>query len=131
MDKERKVRVLMAKLGLDAHDSGAKIVSSWLRDAGFEVIYLGMFNTPEKIVKAALDEDVGIIGISSLSGEHLPVAEKLSELAREYKMERVKLIFGGVIPEEDIPRLKELGVSEVFGPGTLKETIIQAVKSLA
>lgn len=115
---EKKIRVLIAKPGLDGHDRGAKVVARALRDAGFEVIYTGLRQTPEQIVEAAVAEDVDAIGLSLLSGAHNYLFPKVIELLREKKADDILVFGGGVIPEEDIPGLKEAGVSEVFTPGT-------------
>ena len=115
---EKKIRVLIAKPGLDGHDRGAKVVARALRDAGFEVIYTGLRQTPEQIVEAAVAEDVDAIGLSLLSGAHNYLFPKVIELLREKKADDILVFGGGVIPEEDIPGLKAAGVSEVFTPGT-------------
>lgn len=132
-DRKRKtgrpIRVLMTKAGLDGHDRGAKVVSALLRKAGMEVIYLGMYQTPEMIVQAALEEDVDVVGLSSLSGEHLSFTPKVVELLEKKKLGDRLLIMGGVIPTEDIPRLKEMGVAEVFTAGSLTESIIEFIRN--
>ena len=115
---ERKIRVLVAKPGLDGHDRGAKVVARALRDAGMEVIYTGLRQTPEMIAQAALQEDVDVVGISMLSGAHLALLPRITELLRESDMGDVLIIAGGIIPDEDVPLLKESGVRAVFGPGT-------------
>ncbi len=125
----RPIRVLIAKAGLDGHDRGAKVVSALLRKAGMEVIYVGMFQTPEMIVQAALEEDVDVVGLSSLSGEHLAFTPKVVELLKEKKLVDTLLIMGGVIPTEDIPRLKEMGVAEVFTAGSLTKSIVEFIRS--
>ena len=125
----RRIRVLIAKAGLDGHDRGAKVVSALLREAGMEVIYLGMYQTPEMIVQAALEEDVDVVGLSSLSGEHLSFTPKVVELLEKKKLGDRLLIMGGVIPTEDIPRLKEMGVAEVFTAGSLTESIIEFIRN--
>ena len=124
----RPIRVLIAKAGLDGHDRGAKVVSALLREAGMEVIYVGMYQTPQMIVQAALEEDVDVVGLSSLSGEHLSFTPKVVELLREKKLSDTLLIMGGVIPTEDIPRLKEMGVAEVFTAGSLTESIVEFIR---
>jgi len=129
MNSSRRTRVLMAKAGLDGHDRGVKVVSALLRDAGMEVIYLGPYQTPQSIVQAAIEEDADVIGLSSLSGEHLSFAPKVVELLRERKLNDVLLIMGGVIPIEDIPALKDMGVAEVFTAGSLTQTIIDFIGS--
>jgi methylmalonyl-CoA mutase, C-terminal domain len=115
---ERKIRVVLAKPGLDGHDRGAKVIANALRDAGMEVIYLGLRQTPQMIVSAALQEDADVISLSILSGAHMTIFPKVLELLKEHDMHDVLLIGGGVIPEEDIRTLKDLGVAEIFGPGT-------------
>ena len=124
----RPIRVLMAKAGLDGHDRGARVVSALLREAGMEVIYVGMYQTPQMIVQAALEEDVDVVGLSSLSGEHLSFTPKVVELLKEKKLGDTLLIMGGVIPTEDIPRLKEMGVAEVFIAGSLTESIVEFIR---
>jgi methylmalonyl-CoA mutase C-terminal domain/subunit len=115
---ERPVRVLIAKVGLDGHDRGAKVIATALRDAGMEVIYSGLRQTPEMVVNAALQEDVDAIGISILSGAHMTVFPKVMTLMREKGMDDVLLTGGGIIPEDDMRRLREMGVGELFEPGT-------------
>jgi methylmalonyl-CoA mutase C-terminal domain/subunit len=126
---ERKIRVLVAKPGLDGHDRGAKVVARALRDAGMEVIYTGLRQTPEMVAEAALQEDVDVIGLSILSGAHMALVPRILELLRQNGQEHVKVFVGGIIPDEDIPRLRELGVVGVYGPGTLTETIIQDIRA--
>jgi methylmalonyl-CoA mutase, C-terminal domain len=125
---ERKIRVLLAKPGLDGHDRGVKVIARALRDAGMEVIYTGLRQTPEQIVNAALQEDTDIIGLSILSGAHMTIFPRVLELMRERGMEDVILFGGGIIPEDDTPKLKELGVGEVFLPGTSTEEIIKYIR---
>lgn len=129
---ERKIRVLIAKPGLDGHDRGAKVVARGLRDVGMEVIYTGLRQTPEQIVQSAIQEDVDVIGLSVLSGAHEYYCRRVLELLREKGAGHIVLVVGGVIPPEDIPRLKEMGVAQVFGPGTpiseVAEFIRQVVK---
>jgi len=125
---ERRVRVLVAKPGLDGHDRGAKVMVRALRDAGMEVIYTGIRQTPEQIVEAAVQEDVDVVGLSILSGAHMTLFPKITRLLKERGMDDVLVIGGGIIPEEDIPALKEAGIAEVFGPGTLIETIVKYIK---
>lgn len=115
---DRPIRVLMCKVGLDGHDRGAKVVAAALRDAGMEVIYTGLRKTPEQVVAAALEEDVDVIGVSILSGAHLTVFRKLRDQLAAEGMDRVIVIGGGVIPDDDIEELKALGVDHVFTPGT-------------
>jgi len=127
MAKERKIKILVTKIGLDGHDRGAKVISSLLKEAGMEVIYLGMYQTPEAIIKAAIDEDVDVIGISYLSGEHLIFTPKIVEEMKKNDLDDVLLIAGGTFPAEDIPVMKEMGIDEVFGAGSLTEPIIQYI----
>lgn len=127
MQAGKKIRVLIAKPGLDSHDRGAKIVARALRDAGMEVIYTGLRQTPEQIVETALQEDVDVIGLSILSGAHLALFPRIMELLRQKGLTDVLVFAGGIIPEEDIPELKKIGIKEVFGPGTPTETIIKYV----
>jgi methylmalonyl-CoA mutase C-terminal domain/subunit len=127
--RSQPIRVLIAKAGLDGHDRGAKVVSALLREAGMEVIYVGMYQTPQMIVQAALEEDVDVVGLSSLSGEHLSFTPKVVELLREKKLGDKLVIMGGVIPTEDIPRLKEMGVAEVFTAGSLTKSIVEFIKN--
>jgi methylmalonyl-CoA mutase C-terminal domain/subunit len=129
MEEGRKIRVLIAKPGLDGHDRGAKVVARALRDAGMEVIYSGIRQTPEMIVQAALQEDVDVVGLSILSGAHMALFPKIMALLKEKGMEGVKVFAGGIIPEEDVPQLKEMGITAVFGPGTSTQEIIEAVRS--
>jgi methylmalonyl-CoA mutase C-terminal domain/subunit len=126
--KGEKIRVLIAKLGLDGHDRGAKIVARALRDAGMEVIYTGLRQTPEQIVETAIQEDVNVIGLSILSGAHTHLFPRLMELLKENKVEDIVVIGGGVIPEEDIYGLKKIGIAEVFTPGTNTRDIIEFIK---
>jgi len=125
----RPIRVLLAKAGLDGHDRGVKVISALLREAGVEVIYLGMYQTPETIAQAALEEDVDVVGLSSLSGEHLSFTPRVVEMLKEKKLGDTLLIMGGVIPTEDIPRLKEMGVAEVFTAGSLTESIVEFIRN--
>lgn len=121
---ERIIRVLIAKPGLDGHDRGAKVVARALRDAGMEVIYTGLRQTPEMIAEAALQEDVDAVGMSILSGAHMALVPRVLELLKANRQERVKVFVGGIIPDEDIPRLLEMGVVGVYGPGTLTDRIV-------
>jgi methylmalonyl-CoA mutase C-terminal domain/subunit len=121
---EQIIRVLIAKPGLDGHDRGAKVVARALRDAGMEVIYTGLRQTPEMIAEASLQEDVDAVGMSILSGAHMTLVPRVLELLKANGQERVKVFVGGIIPDEDIPRLLELGVVGVYGPGTLTDTIV-------
>ncbi len=126
---ERKIRVLVAKPGLDGHDRGAKIVARALRDAGMEVIYTGLRQTPEMIAEAALQEDVDAIGLSILSGAHMALVPRIMELLRENGLDDVKVFVGGIIPDDDVPRLLEIGVAGVYGPGTLTDQIVRDVQT--
>jgi methylmalonyl-CoA mutase C-terminal domain/subunit len=123
-----RIRVLVAKPGLDGHDRGAKIIARAFRDAGFEVIYTGLRQTPDQVVTAALQEDVDVIGLSVLSGAHMTLCPRIMELMKKEKLDDVLVLVGGIIPDQDIPRLKELGVSEVFQPGVSTEDIIDYVR---
>ena len=125
---ERKIRVLIAKPGLDGHDRGAKVVARALRDAGMEVIYTGLRQTPEMIAEAALQEDVDAVGLSILSGAHMALVPRIMELLRENGQEHVAVFVGGIIPDEDVPRLLELGVYAVYGPGTLTDKVITDIR---
>jgi methylmalonyl-CoA mutase C-terminal domain/subunit len=125
-----KIRVLMAKPGLDGHDRGAKVVSRALRDAGMEVVYTGLRQTPEMIAEAALQEDVQVIGLSILSGAHMAIIPRLFELIKENGQENVKVFVGGIIPDEDVPKLKEMGVVGIYGPGTSTHEIVQDIRSI-
>ena len=124
----RPVRVLVAKVGLDGHDRGAKVIATALRDAGMEVIYTGLRQTPEMVVTAALQEDVDAIGISILSGAHMTVFPKVITLMKEKEMSDVLLTGGGIIPEEDIKKLNEMGVGRLFAPGTSTSEIAEYIK---
>jgi len=126
-----KIRVLIAKPGLDGHDRGAKVVVRGLRDVGMEVIYLGLRVTPEQIVEAAIQEDVDVVGLSCLSGAHMLLFPKTMELLRKKGLKDVVVVAGGIIPEKDIPHLKEAGVAEVFGPGTSIATIANFITTKA
>jgi len=125
----RKIRILTAKVGLDGHDRGVKVVSRALRDAGVEVIYAGLHQTPEMVVEAALQEDVDGIGISLHSGAHMTLIPKVLKLLKEREMTDVVVFVGGIIPEDDIVELKQMGVADVFTPGTSLQTIIDFVNS--
>jgi len=127
--KEKKIRVLIAKPGLDSHDRGAKIVARALRDAGMEVIYTGLRQTPEQIAETALQEDVDVIGLSILSGAHATLFPKIMQLLKKKGMTDVMVFAGGIIPEEDVPALKKVGIREVFGPGTPTSTLIEYVRN--
>jgi methylmalonyl-CoA mutase C-terminal domain/subunit len=121
---ERKIRVLVAKPGLDGHDRGAKVIARALRDAGMEVIYTGLRQTPEMIAAAALQEDVDAVGVSILSGAHNTLCPRIVELLQARGMDDCLVLVGGIVPKEDVPRLKEMGVAEVFLPGTSTEDIV-------
>ncbi|MCX6174101.1 MAG: cobalamin B12-binding domain-containing protein [Ignavibacteriales bacterium] len=125
---DSKIRVLVAKAGLDGHDRGAKVVAAALRDAGMEVIYTGLRQTPEMIVEAAIQEDVDAIGISILSGAHMTLFPKILNLMKEKEVNDILLFGGGIIPAEDLKKLKELGVGELFTPGTSTQEIIKYLK---
>ena len=124
---DKKIRVLIAKPGLDGHDRGAKVVARALRDAGMEVIYTGLRQTPAMIAEAALQEDVDVIGLSILSGAHLVLVPRIVELVRANGQNDVRIFVGGIIPEEDVPVLKAAGVSEIYGPGTATTKIIEDI----
>ncbi len=125
---ERKIRVLVAKPGLDGHDRGAKVVARALRDAGMEVIYTGLRQTPEMIADAALQEDVDVVGLSILSGAHMALVPRVLELLAENGQQDVKVFLGGIVPDEDIPKLKEMGVTGVYGPGANTDAIVQDIR---
>jgi methylmalonyl-CoA mutase C-terminal domain/subunit len=126
---EERIRVLLAKPGLDGHDRGVKVIARALRDAGMEVIYTGLRQTPEMVVNAAVQEDVDAIGLSILSGAHMTLFPRVVELAREAGLDDVIIFGGGIIPDEDISRLKELGVTEVFTPGARMEQIVEFIRN--
>jgi len=128
VSSEQKIRVLIAKPGLDGHDRGAKVVARALRDAGMEVIYTGLRQTPEQIAEAALQEDVQVVGLSILSGAHNHLFPRVVKLLREKGMNDVLVIGGGVIPQDDIPGLKEAGVAEIFTPGTPTAEIVKYIR---
>jgi methylmalonyl-CoA mutase C-terminal domain/subunit len=125
------IRVLIAKPGLDGHDRGAKVLVRTLRDAGFEVVYTGLFQTPEMIATAALQEDVQVIGLSILSGAHMTLIPRIMDELRARGLDDVLVVAGGTIPRDDIPALKALGVAEVFGPGTLLTAIVAYIRDHA
>lgn len=126
---ERKIRVLVAKPGLDGHDRGAKVIARALRDAGMEVIYTGLRQTPEQVVSAAIQEDVDVIAMSILSGAHNHLFPRVMELLRDKKIDDVLVVGGGVIPDDDIPGLKAAGIAEVFTPGTPTTTTIEFIRN--
>lgn len=125
---ERPIRVIVAKVGLDGHDRGAKVVARAFRDAGMEVIYTGLHRTPEEVVQAALEEDVDVVGLSVLSGAHMTVVPRVLSLLREEGMDDVVVVVGGIVPDEDARRLREMGVAEVFGPGTETAMLVDFVR---
>ncbi len=128
---EHKIRVLIAKVGLDGHDRGAKVIAAALRDAGMEVIYTGLRKTPEMVVEAALQEDVDAIGISLLSGAHMTVFPRVLQLMKDKGLSDVLLVGGGIIPDQDIKTLKEMGVGELFTPGASTIDIVDYIKKWA
>ncbi len=125
---ERKIRILVAKPGLDGHDRGAKVVARALRDAGFEVIYTGIRQTPEMIAEAALQEDVDVVGLSILSGAHMALVPRIMELLHERGMDDVLVILGGIIPDEDMEALVKMGVRGIFGPGSGTQEIVDFLR---
>jgi methylmalonyl-CoA mutase, C-terminal domain len=127
---ERKIRVLIAKPGLDGHDRGAKVVARALRDAGMEVIYTGLRQTPEMIAEAALQEDVDIVGLSVLSGAHMALVPRVLELLKANGQEGVKVFIGGIIPDEDVPQLQAMGVTGVYGPGASTQAIAEDIRRI-
>jgi len=128
MSSERKIRVVVAKPGLNSHDRGAKVVARALRDAGMEVIYTGLRQTPEQIVETALQEDVDVIALSILSGAHMTLLPRTMELLKQKRLADILVFAGGIIPAEDVPALKKIGIAEVFGPGTPTDTLVKFVK---
>lgn len=128
MEKERKIRVVVAKPGLDGHDRGAKVVARALRDAGMEVIYTGIRQTPEQIVQAVIQEDVDVLCLSSLSGAHDYLFPRITEILKEKGVDDILVLGGGVIPDEDVPALKAAGVAETFGPGSFTRDIISYIR---
>ena len=128
MDKERKIRILLAKPGLDGHDRGAKLLARVFMEAGMEVIYTGLRQTPEMIVEAALQEDADVVGLSSLSGVHNYFFPRVMELLRQKDMNDVLVLGGGIIPFEDVAELKKFGIAEIFGPGTHTEDIVKFIR---
>jgi methylmalonyl-CoA mutase C-terminal domain/subunit len=125
---ERQIRVLVAKPGLDGHDRGAKVIARALRDAGMEVVYTGLRQTPEMIAEAALQEDVSVVGLSILSGAHMALVPRIVELLKAQGMGEVIVIVGGIVPDEDVPTLKQMGVCEVFGPGANTHDIVRTIR---
>ena len=129
MSVNKKIRVLLAKPGLDGHDRGVKVVARAIRDAGMEIIYTGLHKSPEQIIEAALQEDVDVIGLSSLSGSHMALFSRIMELLEEHEMSDDTLVIaGGIIPDEDIIRLKEIGIQGIFGPGTDTKAITNYIR---
>lgn len=127
----KKIRVLIAKPGLDGHDRGAKVVARALRDAGMEVIYTGLRQSPEDIVEAAIQEDVDAVGLSCLSGAHMSLFPEVVKLLKQKKAEDIVVVGGGIIPDEDVPKLKDAGIKAVFGPGTSLNDIVEFFRSAA
>ena len=126
-----KIRVIVAKPGLDGHDRGAKVIARAFRDAGFEVIYTGLRQTPEQIVNAALQEDADVVGLSVLSGAHMTLCPRITELMKKEGLNDVMVVVGGIIPDQDVPKLKECGVSEIFQPGASTQDIVDYVRKNA
>lgn len=126
---EKKIKIIVAKPGLDGHDRGAKLLSRIFAEAGMEVVYTGLRQTPEMIVEAALQEDADVVGLSSLSGVHNYFFPKVVDLLKEKKLANVLVVGGGIIPLEDIPELKKAGIAEIFGPGTSTQVIVDFIKS--
>ena len=128
MSTKRKIRIVVAKPGLDSHDRGAKVIARAFRDAGMEVIYTGLWQTPEQIVETALQEDADVVALSILSGAHMTLLPKITELMKQKGLNNILVLGGGVIPNEDIPALKKTGIAEIFGPDTPTNTIIKFIK---
>ena len=128
MEMARKIRILVAKPGLDGHDRGARIIARAFRDAGFEVVYTGLHQTPEQIVSAAIQEDVDLIGLSTLAGAHMYLFQKAIDLLKAQGADDIMVIGGGIIPEKDVAKLKAVGIREIFPPGTSLETIVDWVR---
>jgi methylmalonyl-CoA mutase C-terminal domain/subunit len=128
IEANKKIRAIVAKPGLDGHDRGAKVVARAMRDAGMEVIYTGLRQTPEMIAEAALQEDVDVVGLSILSGAHMALVPRVLDLLRANGQQEVKVFVGGIIPDEDVPKLLEMGVAGIYGPGTITDQIIQDIK---
>lgn len=124
---ERRIRAIVAKPGLDGHDRGAKVVARAMRDAGMEVIYTGLRQTPEMVAEAALQEDVDVVGLSILSGAHMALVPRVIDLLKSNGQEHVKVFIGGIIPDEDVPKLLEMGVAGIYGPGTITDDIIRDI----
>ena len=130
MSAKRRARILLAKMGLDAHDTGITVVSSYLRDAGMEVIYGGIYNTPDKIAAMVEQEDVDLVGLSFLTREHLSNIKRLQDLLKS-KGADIPIVVGGIVPDEDVEKLKGMGVREVFGPGASRENIVDSIRDIA
>jgi methylmalonyl-CoA mutase cobalamin-binding domain/chain len=128
--KNAKARIVLGKIGLDSHDNGLQTVAKWLLDAGYEVVYLGLFNTPDRVVRAAEEEDARIIGVSFLGGEHMIYSRRLMELIGAQGKAAVRVVVGGVIPPDDAKTLREMGVSLVFGPGTSRADMLTQISAL-
>ncbi|MCS7281159.1 MAG: cobalamin-dependent protein [Desulfobacterota bacterium] len=128
MDGVTKKRIIMAKMGLDAHDNALRIVSKWLKDSGYEIIYAGLYNSPEKILKMVIEEDADAIGLSFHGGEHLYHTSRLIELLKTHNLTHIKIFVGGIIAPFDVEKLKKMGVSAVFTPGSRKEDILNVIK---
>ena len=128
MGTKGKIRIVVAKPGLDSHDRGAKVIARAFRDAGMEVIYTGLWQTPKQIVETALQEDVDVVALSILSGAHMTLFPRITELMKQKGLDDVLVLGGGVIPDEDIPALKNIGIAEIFGPNTHTGTIIKFIK---
>lgn len=126
--RARPIRVVVAKVGLDGHDRGAKIVARAFRDAGMEVVYTGLHRTPEEVVEAAVQEDVDVVGLSLLSGAHMTLVPRVMSLLRERGLEDVLVVVGGIVPDDDAQRLRDSGVAEVFGPGTETQALVRFVR---
>jgi methylmalonyl-CoA mutase C-terminal domain/subunit len=129
MAGEKKIKVVISKVGLDGHDRGAKVISTLLKEAGMEVVYLGTYQMPEDIIRAAIDEDADVIGVSYLSGEHLVFTPKIIDEMKKHGLDDVLFIAGGVIPPEDIPSLKEIGINEIFMAGSMTKPIVEYIQS--
>ena len=129
MTDDKKIKVIIAKPGLDGHDRGAKVIARALRDAGMEVIYTGLRQTPEMIAEAALQEDVDAVGLSILSGAHMALVPRVLQLLRENGQDRVRVFVGGIIPDEDVTKLQSLGVAGIFGPGSPTQKIIEEIRN--
>ena len=131
MDHRQPIRIVLAKVGLDGHDRGIKVVARALRDAGMEVIYAGLWQTPEAVVRTVGDEDAGWLGLSLLSGAHMTLVPRVLDLLKKANLNHVGILVGGIIPEEDIPKLEKLGVARVFGPGTSLAEIVTFLRDRA